>query len=213
MIKIGLINGKGGAGKSTTVVALGAAFAQKYKTAIVDLDPQSSLGRWWEMTAQPANLDVFTAQDPEQLKLLSSDYEFVFVDTKGELSADALPYLDVALLPVAPSMFDIWALADTVEIVKHHQLVRPELKAAIFVNRLKPNTILGKDIQEGIFEYDLPCLRATIRNREGYPLSIAKGLNPLTLGDGDIRTETLRFANFVKRFAETGETGEKEKKQ
>lgn len=212
MTKIGMINGKGGAGKSTACVALAAALATKHRVALVDLDPQGSISRWWEMAQQPSNLTVFKSRKPSDLEKIPSEFEYVVIDTKGELSADALPYLDLALMPVAPSLFDVWAMADTIDIVMTHQSKRPALRAALFVNRLKPNTVLGKDIQDSIYSYGVPCLRTVLRNREGYPLSIAKGKTPVSSGDGDIRLESLRLAEYVKRFIATGETGQEKKK-
>lgn len=212
MTKIGMINGKGGAGKSTACVALAAALATKHRVALVDLDPQGSISRWWEMAQQPANLSVFKSHKPADLEKLPNDFEFVVVDTKGELSADALPFIDLALMPVAPSIFDVWAMADTIDIVTTHQSKRAALRAALFVNRLKQNTVLGKDVQDSILSYGVPCLRTALRSREGYPLSLARGKTPVSSGDSDIRLESLRLAEFVKRFIATGETGEKRKK-
>jgi len=209
MIKIGMINGKGGAGKSTACIALASALATKHRVALVDLDPQGSISRWWEMAQQPYNLTVFKSKKPSDLDKLPKEFDYVVVDTKGELSADALPYLDIALLPCAPSLFDVWAMADTVDIVMTHQSKRPALRAALFVNRLKPNTVLGKDVQDSIFGYGVPCLRTVLRSREGYPLSIARGKTPVSSGDSDIRLESLRLAEFVKKFIATGDIGEK----
>lgn len=212
MTKIGMINGKGGAGKSTACIALAAALATRHRVALVDLDPQGSVSRWWGMAQQPANLTVFKSRKPSDLDKLPNEFDFVVVDTKGELSAEALPYLDLALLPCAPSLFDVWALADTIDIVTTHQAKRPALRAAIFVNRLKPNTVLGKDVQDSIFDYGVPCLRTVLRSREGYPLSIARGKTPVSSGDSDIRLESLRLAEYVKKFIATGETGQEKKK-
>ena len=43
---IGVLNAKGGSGKTTIVSCLAVRAAADAKAAIVDLDPQGSLGKW-----------------------------------------------------------------------------------------------------------------------------------------------------------------------
>jgi chromosome partitioning protein len=198
---IGLWNGKGGAGKSTGAVTLAGALAQKHRVALVDLDPQGSVSRWTEIAQLPTTLEIFTAERLSDLKGLSG-YDYAVIDTKGELSADALPYLDMALLPCAPSMFDIWAAADSIELMKAHQAHRPEFIAALYVNRLDQNTLLGRDISEALNGYGLPVLSAPLCDRIGYPTAIARGRTPTRSGDSAIRLESLRFAEAVKKLLE-----------
>lgn len=201
MKKIGLINQKGGVGKSTSCVILAGALAQKHRVALVDLDPQGSLERWSGMAKLPDTLEIFRADSIADLKGLSG-FDYAVIDTKGELSADALPALDLALLPCAPSLFDIWSSADTIELLKAHQAHRPSLKVALYVNRLKENTLLGRDIAEALNGYGLPVLSVPLSDRIGYPTAIARGKTPTRSGDSDIRLESLRFAEAVKKLLE-----------
>ena len=201
MKRIGLINQKGGVGKSTSCVVLAGALAQKHRVALVDLDPQGSLERWSGMAKLPATLEIFSADSIADLKRLKG-FDYVVIDTKGELSADALPALDLALLPCPPSLFDIWSSADTIELMKAHQAHRPEFIAALYVNRLDQNTLLGRDIAEALNGYGLPVLSVPLRDRIGYPTAIARGKTPTRSGDSEIRLESLRFAEAVKKLLE-----------
>lgn len=201
MKKIGLWNQKGGAGKSTSAVALAGALAQKHRVALVDTDPQGSVSRWAEIAQLPDTLEIFTAERLADLKHLKG-FDYAVIDTKGELSADALPYLDLALLPCPPSIFDIWAAADSIELMKAHQAQRPAFKAALFINRLKANTVLGREISEALNGYGLPVLSVPLRDQIGYPTALAKGKTPTRSGDSEIRLEALRFAEAVKKLLE-----------
>jgi chromosome partitioning protein len=201
MKKIGLINQKGGAGKSTSCVVLAGALAQKYRVALVDLDPQGSLERWNGMAKLPATLEIFAADSIADLKRLKG-FDYAVIDTKGELSADALPALDMALLPCIPSLFDIWSSADTIELLKAHQAHRPSLIVALFVNRLAERTRLGKQISGALGGYGLPLLKTPLRDRIAYPTCIAEGKTPTSSGYSGIRLESLLFAKAVTRMLE-----------
>jgi len=199
MKRIGFVTQKGGGGKSTSALALASALSKKGTVAIIDLDRQESLAKWYKMAAAVPGLEVFVAKKPEELKTLSG-YDYAIIDTAGVLSADVLPYLDVVLVPVVPSVFDVWAMADSIDLIKAHQSHRPELKAALFVNRLQPTTKLGREVVEALKAYEMPILRSVLHHRTAYPTCIAQGKTPVTSGDSEIRLESLRFAEAVRNF-------------
>lgn len=198
---IGLVSQKGGAGKSTASVALGSALAQRHRVALVDLDPQGSVSRWGTIAKLPATLEVFQAKKAAEIRGLTG-FDFVIVDTKGELSVDALPLLDLALIPCSPSLFDLWAAEPTVELVKAHQKARPALRSAIFANRVREGTVLGADVLEEIRSFGLPVLDVHLGDRIAYPTSIATGSNPIRSGNSDARLESRRFAMAVEKLLE-----------
>lgn len=201
MKTIGLVTQKGGAGKSTAAIALATALAQQHSVALVDLDPQGSVAKWAKLTVPPESLRILEGDKASDLKSLT-DFDYVVVDTKGELSAQALPYLDLVLLPVQPSIFDIWATGETVELVKAHRAKRPALQAALFLSRLQPNTKLGKEADEALAGFGLSVLDVPLRQRIAYPAALADGKSPVRSGDGEIRLESLRFAAAVKKLLE-----------
>ena len=201
MKKIGFVTQKGGAGKSTSAVTLAGALARKHRVALVDLDPQGSIARWIEVAKLPKSLEIFAADRVSDLKALEG-FHYCVIDTKGELSADALPALDLALLPCPPSLFDIWSAADSIELMKAHQAIRPEFRIALYVNCLDVNTILGREITEALNGYGLPVVPVPLRDRIGYPTAIARGKTPTESGDSEIRLESLRFAEAVKKILE-----------
>lgn len=198
MKTIGLVSQKGGAGKSTAAVALASALAAKHRVILVDLDPQGSVSRWASMAKLPATLQVVHLAKATDLKKAQLDADFVVIDTKGELSADALPFLDLALIPCSPSIFDLWAAEPTVALAKAHQSVRKDFKAVIFATRVKDGTVLGADVLEEIRTFDLPAMQVHLTDKIGYPMSIATGANPVSSGNSGIRLEALRFAKAVE---------------
>lgn len=201
MKKIGFVTQKGGAGKSTSAVTLAGALARKHRVALVDLDPQGSIARWIAVAKLPKSLEIFAADQMSDLKALEG-FDYCVIDTKGELSADALPALDLALVPCPPSLFDIWSTADSIELMKAHQAIRPELRIALYVNCLDVTTTLGQEITEALNGYGLPVVPVPMHDWTGYPNAIARGKTPATSPNSNVRLESLRFAEAVKKILE-----------
>lgn len=88
---VAVVNQKGGAGKTTTVMNLAAVAAQSSKVLVVDADPQGSVTMWATNAEElpekeQLQFDVATETDPEALKQMRDlDYDTVFVDTPGNL--------------------------------------------------------------------------------------------------------------------------------
>ncbi len=118
---------KGGSAKSTlaTLLSVEAERAGDGPAWIVDTDQQGTLTRWHErreaeaplLAALPmANLKVGLAKLAEQRAP-----SFCFIDTAPAISgqsAGIIALADLVIIPVQPSPGDLWAVADTIEIVK-----------------------------------------------------------------------------------------------
>lgn len=109
---IPVVNQKGGASKSTTVMNLAAIAAQHSRVLVVDVDPQETASEWADLAetaGAPLPFEVVTERDPEILgRLREAPYDMIFVDTPGNI--DNLPLLkavmahaDFAILPTEPA--------------------------------------------------------------------------------------------------------------
>jgi chromosome partitioning protein len=121
---VALLSQKGGSGKSTLAVHLAViAQATGRRTVIVDLDPQRSAAAWWETR---------TAETPEMVETTPGELRAVLdaaradgvalcvVDTRPSAGADtatAAALADLVLIPTRPAIFDLRAIAATVDIV------------------------------------------------------------------------------------------------
>jgi len=125
MIRIVVINAKGGCGKSTISTNLASFYATKgFKTALYDFDQQGSSMRW--LQARPdtvAPIHGVTAHTSAAKGVTMSwhlrippDTARMVIDTPPGLTgpdlADQLKGADYILIPVLPSWLDICATAD-----------------------------------------------------------------------------------------------------
>lgn len=83
-----LVNLKGGAGKTTSAVAIGAWLAEKgHRTLLIDLDPQGTLTRWLQADAQATQLmqgensPELSPAAPDGLYVLGADRSLAQVES------------------------------------------------------------------------------------------------------------------------------------
>lgn len=142
---------KGGSGKTTVAVSLAVEFHRRgLKVALLDTDPQGSLGRWFLSRRErlgEAGMEFSTASawgvsyECEKLKKLA---DVVIVDTPPKVDADLRPALreaDLVIVPVAASMVDLWATDGVFDLIG-----REGRRAVIVLNRVKAGTRLGDEV-------------------------------------------------------------------
>lgn len=177
---------KGGAGKTTLAVTLAGAFvARGLSVALVDSDPQGSLGRWF-MTRMARrggvpDMEFSTASAwgvTYEIRKLRERVDIVLLDTPPKADADLRPALrqaDLVLVPVAASHVDLWATEGVLDLV-----ARESGRAMIVLNRMSRGTRLGDEVSvaaEGIARVAKARLGARVAYAE-------------TLGEGAAVTET-----------------------
>jgi cellulose biosynthesis protein BcsQ len=62
----------------------------------------------------------------------------------GALARSIILASDVVVIPVQPSPFDIWAAAETVELIKEARIYNENLKAVIAINCTIVNMAIGR---------------------------------------------------------------------
>jgi chromosome partitioning protein len=188
MTVIAVLSQKGGSGKTTIATNLAAALHHEGKSvSILDTDPQGSSMDWGAMRQKhlpdSRPIPVLNLPKPTRRDLSTRDVvplsDFYILDGEPQVSdrmVAALKLADLILIPVQPSPYDIWASAETAELVKMRLAVTDGLRAAFVVSRAVMGTELDRAILDQLGNFGLPVLETRIHQRVIYPGSAAAGM-------------------------------------
>ena len=194
---------KGGTGKTTLAVHLALAFLKLHnlKIAIIDTDPQGSLGKWFvvrsEKKVSNKNLTFKTASlwgAQYESKTLKKDHDIVIIDTPPKIESDARPSIeaaDLVLIPMTPSHVDFWATEAIIDIAK-----KAEKKIFIQINRANERSKLVKKTHEYINTINVKSTNTLIGHRQIYASS---------MGEGKTAIEKQRKSNAVEEIKKLSE--------
>ena len=170
---IAVVGTKGGTGKTTLALNLGAALAARGATVvIVDADPQQSAYQWRLTGAADNGLpDVIAAAMglEKTVRALGVANEHVVIDCPPSIKApqaeQALRLAQHALVPVQPSPMDLWATTHIAKVIERLRPDNPGLRALIVMSQLEPRTTLSRLMPDAAAELDLPVAAVGIRRR------------------------------------------------
>ena len=194
---------KGGTGKTTLAVHLALAFIKYHnlKVAIIDTDPQGSLGKWFMIRTEKKlsndNLTFKTASlwgAQYESKALKKDHDIVIIDTPPKIESDARPSIesaDLVLIPMAASHVDFWATGAIVEIAK-----KANKKILIQINRSNQRSKLISKTNDFIKSLNLSATKTIIGNRQIYAAS---------MGEGKTAVEKQKKSNAVEEIKQLSE--------
>lgn len=153
---------KGGVGKSTLALNLAYRFSNEIKTALTDTDPQGSTMQLKDIVE---GIDILDYTGMKNLQ--TKPYDIIFIDTPPYLTENMVSIFlnsDFVLIPTKAGVPDIMAIRATIELVKEAQAKKPDLKAGIVLNMVKPRANITEEAKEQLKGYGLPIL-AEIRDR------------------------------------------------
>lgn len=189
MIRIVVINAKGGCGKSTISTNLASFYASKgFQTALYDYDEQGSSMRWLQSRPKTvASIHGVTAHKNAakgvtrswHMRLppgISRMVEDTPPGLKGPELAQQLKGADYILIPVIPSWFDICATGDFLrELIVNLKVHRGKARLAIITNKARKNTTAFRELEVFLKKLNIPVL-AQLRDTQKYNQVTKAGL-------------------------------------
>jgi chromosome partitioning protein len=184
---IGVLNGKGGVGKTTLTACLAVRATQddqKPRVAVLDLDPSSSYSQWYRRRAAagllgtPENPDLLRgadhASDAVEALRLTSPYNYVFLDgTPGSLlvTEDAIRVSTLVVIPMRASGLDLASSRDVIQACQ--DLETPYL--VVVNDKGQHDGKLVEETRGQLFSWKVPIAAEAIAHRVQYINAMTKG--------------------------------------
>ena len=195
MRTIAILAQKGGTGKSTLAchLAVEAERTGPKPVAMLDLDPQASLRRWYVKRSRetPVLVDHTGGDIADTLRACrTADIGLLVIDTAPHVLQDAMAAATVADLVIVPTragILDIEAIDATVDIVR-----TVKANAAIVLNAVRPRGTLTDEARQALRIYELPICPTAIVNRAALADALIDGRGVQELDPRGKATDEIR---------------------
>jgi len=205
---IGLIQVKGGTGRSTIATNLAGELAKQGLVLLIDCDmPQGTSASWIAMRktrdVTPAIAESHTDL-VEVLEAHQSVPDFIVLDGPPRIAAMTRAIMllsDLTLIPIGASAAEIWATSDMLPIIEDARTVKPDLNIKMVWIRYRGYTRSAKEISRSAGrELGLKALKTKISYRVAYSDALATGRTAAETTDKIAKSEIQALTREITRL-------------
>lgn len=199
-------NPKGGVGKSTLSTNLAGYFARSgHATMLGDLDKQNSALNWLRLRAEVLPRIVSWDYDANRVARAPAGITHVVLDSPagihGDLLSESLAVADRVIVPLQPSLFDIYATQAFLEKLAERGLTKASGKCGVVGMRVDARTRAAEQLQRFVDGLGLPVL-GTLRDTQNYVQLAAQGLSLWDIAPSRVEKDLEQWADLL-RWIET----------
>ena len=194
-------NPKGGVGKSTVATNIAGYFASKgHAVMLGDADRQQS-SRLWLGLRPPAARPISTWElNAENIVKPPKGTTHVVLDTPagmhGKMFREVLKLADKVVVPLQPSIFDIFATRTFLdELAEHSKATR--MQVGIVGSRVDARTISADKLHEFVDGLGLPVL-GYLRHTQNYIHLAARGLTLFDVAPGRVERDLQQWEGICR---------------
>lgn len=210
---IGVVNLKGGVGKTTVSQNIAVGFAHLgYSVCLLDTDlEQKSSMRWSEIRQEKQEnqpnikvVGVLGDSVPKVVEEEKKHYDIVVIDGNphlGKSTTKTMLASDFVIVPVTSSGFDLWSVESFFERFNEVKEIKgQDFKGYVILNRFSGSTNIDKEMKEAIMEFGLLVLETTLGYRVAYKEAPVNGLSAIEYKDPKAKEEVKKLIQELLSF-------------
>ena len=204
---IGLIQVKGGAGRSTLATNLAGELAKQGTTLLVDCDmPQGTSASWAALRKTRDVTPAIAGNHADLVQVLEAHqnkHDFIVLDGPpriAEMTRAIMLLSDLALIPLGASAAEVWATSDMLPIIEDARAIKPDLNIRMVWIRYRGYTRSAKEISRSAGrELGLKAMKTKISYRVAYSDALAAGITVAESTDKTAKSEIQTLTREVIR--------------
>lgn len=194
-------NPKGGVGKTTVATNIAGYYAGRgHQVMLGDADRQQSSRLWLRLRPQEARAISTWEVGDGQIAKPPRGTTHVVLDTPagmhGKWMEDTLRSADKVLVPLSPSIFDMYATRAFLDELAHHRKAG-RMQVGIVGTRVDQRTIAADKLQEFVDNLGLPVL-GFLRPTQNYVHLAARGLTLFDLAPGKVERDLEQWQGITR---------------